>query len=406
MVTNFREEGKVDPIFMGEFFRSMAQHLDQAPLTFYRAVENLLAGYPFLALVVGLLLATVPLVIIFPTCFAFATWLERKGLARIQNRIGPNRVGPFGLLQPAADGIKMLFKEDIVPRSADRLIHTLAPIVVAVPAFGVLGFLPIGRNLTAVLLGNALIFFFALGSVSTLAVFMAGWSARNKYSLLGGLRAIAQMISYEIPLVLAAVPVVMMSGTLSTTAIVEAQSGWGWNVMSPWGLVAFLIFFTASLAETNRAPFDLPEAESEIIAGHLTEYSGFKYALFFLAEYVSMFAISGLAVTLFLGGWHGPWPVPSYLWFFGKMFALVGLMIWVRGTFPRLRADQLMGFAWKFLMPLALWNVLVTGLVFFLPRLAGWAVGSLLLVGGYALLARLNQGAKKFSTRIYRYADN
>jgi NADH-quinone oxidoreductase subunit H len=198
----------------------------------------------------------------------------------------------------------------------------------------------------------------------------------------------------------------MMSGTLSTTAIVEAQGGWDWNVLSPWGLVAFLIFFTASLAETNRAPFDLPEAESEIIAGHLTEYSGFKYALFFLAEYVSMFAISGLAVTLFLGGWHGPWPVPSYLWFFGKMFALVGLMIWVRGTFPRLRADQLMGFAWKFLMPLALWNVVVTGLVFFLPRLAGWAVGALLLVGGYALLAKLNQNTRKFSTRIYRYADD
>ena len=259
------------------------------------------------------------------------TWLERKALARIQNRIGPNKVGIpltraggrfslFGLGQPAADGIKMIFKEDIVPRGADRLFHLLAPILALIPAMLVLCFLPLDFSFLAVwdegiaedikavqsfALDGAVIFFFAITGLNTLAIFMAGWASRNKYSLLGGMRAIAQMVSYEIPLVLSAVIVVMYVGSLNAEKIVLAQDTL-WFVFTPWGLAAFVIFFIAALAETNRSPFDLPEAESEIIAGYFTEYSGFKFALFFLGEYIAMFAISGLAVVLFLGGGLGP----------------------------------------------------------------------------------------------------
>ncbi|MDP6082099.1 MAG: NADH-quinone oxidoreductase subunit H, partial [Verrucomicrobiota bacterium] len=268
-----------------------------------------------------ILIATVPLMLIFATLFAFTTWLERKALARIQNRIGPNkvgipctRIGLFGLGQPAADGIKMIFKEDIVPRGADRLFHLLAPILALIPAMLVLCFLPLNfpwiKNIQGLvkpfMLDGAVIFFFAITGLNTLAVFMAGWASRNKYSLLGGIRAVAQMVSYEIPLVLSAVIVVMMVGSLNAAEIVKEQADEYWFILSPWGFTAFVIFFIAALAETNRSPFDLPEAESEIIAGYFTEYSGFKFALFFLGEYIAMFAISGLAVTLFLGGGDGP----------------------------------------------------------------------------------------------------
>ena len=249
-------------------------------------------------LLTDVLIATVPLLVIFPSLFALTTWVERKALARIQNRIGPNKVGIpctrislFGLGQPAADGIKMLFKEDIVPAGADRLFHLLAPILALIPAMLVLCFLPLEfpwakslQPVQAFLLDGAVIFFFAITGLNTLAIFMAGWASRNKYSLLGGMRAIAQMVSYEIPLVLSAVIVVMMVGSLNAVEIAKAQAGWNWFVFTPWGLTAFVIFFIGSLAETNRSPFDLPEAESEIIAGYFTEYSGFKFALFFLGE--------------------------------------------------------------------------------------------------------------------------
>ena len=235
-----------------------------------------------LELITDILIATVPLMLVFATLFAFTTWLERKALARIQNRIGPNKVGIpctrislFGLGQPAADGIKMLFKEDIVPRGADRLFHLLAPILALIPAMLVLCFLPLEFPWTksllpvqAFLLDGAVIFFFAITGLNTLAVFMAGWASRNKYSLLGGMRAVAQMVSYEIPLVLSAVIVVMMVGSLNAAVIADAQTGFNWFVFSPWGFAAFVIFFIAALAETNRSPFDLPEAESEIIAGY------------------------------------------------------------------------------------------------------------------------------------------
>ena len=342
-----------------------------------------------LELIKGILIATVPLLVIFPTLFAFTTWVERKALARIQNRIGPDKVGIpltryggpfsiFGLGQPAADGIKMLFKEDIVPAGADRFFHLLAPILVLIPAMVVLCFLPLDlsvivfwdsqlaldiKAVQGFAMDGAVIFFFALSGLATLAVFMAGWASRNKYSLLGGMRAIAQMVSYEIPLVLSAVVVVMATGSLSASKIVSQQE-FLWFVFTPWGFTAFVIFFICALAETNRSPFDLPEAESEIIAGYFTEYSGFKFALFFLGEYIAMFAISGLAVTLFLGGGNGPASDNAWIacgWFLAKLFALIAVMIWLRGTLPRLRVDQLMSFAWKFLLPLSLLNIFVTG---------------------------------------------
>ena len=396
-------------------------------------LKSNLGEQPWLAQFVGILLSTVPLVSIFALFFAFTTWLERKGLARIQNRIGPNRVGPFGLFQPIADGIKMLTKEDIVPRVADRFFHLLAPVLIMIPALVSLTFLTYGRNMTPAPLDAAVLFFFAVTGINTLAVFVAGWSSRNKYSLLGGMRSVAQMVSYEIPLVLSGVVVAMMVGSLETTSIVEAQTVgvWmssgneglrilgqvlGWHVFTPWGFAGFLIFFIAALAETNRSPFDLPEAESEIVAGYLTEYSGFKFALFFLGEYVAAFSILCLAVILFLGGWNGPniapwWSddpnallVPGFVWLFLKMFLLMGVMIWIRGTLPRLRVDQLMGFAWKFLMPLALLNVFVAGFCHHVPWYVGWIVGLIVLYGFAKLLERINQ-PKRIPRRVYRYAE-
>ena len=391
-----------------------------------------------LELLTDILIATVPLMLIFATLFAFTTWLERKALARIQNRIGPNKVGIpctrislFGLGQPAADGIKMLFKEDIVPRGADRLFHLLAPILALIPAMLVLCFLPLEFPWTksllpvqAFLLDGAVIFFFAITGLNTLAVFMAGWASRNKYSLLGGMRAVAQMVSYEIPLVLSAVIVVMMVGNLNAAEIAKAQTGGGF-VFTPWGLAAFIIFFIAALAETNRSPFDLPEAESEIIAGYFTEYSGFKFALFFLGEYIAMFAISGLAVTLFLGGGDGPgvtmnlvdqglpteaFPGLTVIWFLMKIFALIAVMIWLRGTLPRLRVDQLMGFAWKFMLPLSILNILVAGFAWHAEQLDNtfitvitWVISLAVLYGAASGLNQLNR--PNVRPREYKYAE-
>jgi NADH-quinone oxidoreductase subunit H len=244
---------------------------------------------------------------------------------------------------------------------------------------------------------------------------MAGWSSRNKYSLLGAMRALAQMISYEVPLILSAATVIMAAGSLSTVKIVAAQAGyWGvlprWYVLTPWGLAGFLLFMIAGAAESNRSPFDLPEGESEIIAGYYTEYSGFKFALFFLGEYLGMFAVSGLGITLFLGGWHAPLPflcsIPSYVWFFAKLLALIAVFIWVRGTLPRLRLDQLMDFAWKLMLPMTLANIVAAGLWRFMPAgAARWIVCSLLVAAPYLVLARLLAGRKQLAKRVYRYAD-
>jgi NADH-quinone oxidoreductase subunit H len=322
------------------------------------------------------LVTIVAILAVFGVFFAFTTVAERKLLARLQNRLGPNRSGLpwlkgvrlWGLTQPFADAVKALTKEDVVPDRADRVLHFLAPVVVV--AVSLLGYavLPFGRHLVPVELDAGLLYFFAAGTATELAIFMAGWASRNKYSILAAMRALAQLISYELPLILSVVPVVIVTGTLSLPRIVEAQGGWAfgflpqWHVFTPWGFAGFVIFLVAALAESNRSPFDLPEAESELIAGHLTEYSGFKYALFFMAEYFGLFALSGVGITVFLGGWQAPLPfleaVPSYLCFGGKLVLMVVFFIWIRGTLLRLRIDQLTRLAWQFLVPLALVNLL------------------------------------------------
>ncbi len=360
------------------------------------------------------ILSVIPILLVFPLLFAITTVLERKGLGRIQNRLGPNRTGPFGFLQPMADGIKSLTKEDIVPRDADHLVHLCAPIVIVIASFLGFAVIPIGRNMVAANLDSALLYFFAIGSLMEVAVFMAGWSSKSKYSLLGAMRAIAQMISYEMPLVLSSVVVIMAAGSLSTVDIVAAQSGYigifpHWYVFTPWGIVGFILFMIAACAEANRSPFDLPEGESEIIAGYYIEYSGFKFALFFLGEYLGMFATSGLAITLFLGGWTAPLSfltfIPSYLWFFLKLLALICGFIWVRGTMPRLRMDQLMNFAWKFMLPMALINIVVAGAWHFMPPgIIRWVTLALVLAASWALLGRGLGQKVRYAARTYRYA--
>ena len=381
---------------------------------FFVILQRWLVGHAPVGLqsILSPILSVITLLAVFASLFAITTILERKGLGRIQNRYGPNRVGPFGVLQPLADGIKSLTKEDIVPQTADRVVHFLAPVVLVLAAFSLYAVLPLGRNMVLANLDAGVLFFFAVSSVMELTIFMAGWSSRNKYSLLGAMRAIAQMISYEIPLILASVTVIMASGSLSTVTIVEKQTGYSgilphWFVLTPWGFAGFLLFMIAATAESNRSPFDLPEGESEIIAGYYTEYSGFKFALFFLGEYLGMFAISGLAITLFLGGWASPFPfltwVPSYLWFFAKLLVMIAIFIWIRGTLPRLRMDQLMNFAWKFMLPLALLNLVTVGVWSFLPHgILRWFVCGLLVVVPYVLLARGLTHGWKLEKRVYR----
>ena len=363
----------------------------------------------------GVLLSVAAIVCLFPALFALTTVFERKGLARIQNRLGPNRVGPFGLFQPIADGIKSLTKEDIVPLSADVAVHFLAPVLLVITVFMGFAVLPMGRNMVLVDLDAGLLFYFAMGASSELAVFMAGWSSRNKYSLLGAMRAVAQMISYEVPLLMSSVVVVMITGSLSLTKIVEAQNHytWGlphWYIFTPWGFAGFLMYAIATTAETNRSPFDLPEGESELVAGYHTEYSGFKFALFFLGEYVAMFSISGLGTTLFLGGWSAPfwfltW-VPAWIWVFSKLMLSIFVFIWMRGTLPRLRQDQLMNFAWKFVLPMCLVNLLVAGLWRFMSDgWLRWVVCSAILALAYAGMGLAEMRRQRLGPRSYRYAE-
>ena len=363
----------------------------------------------------GVVLSVVVIIGFFPALFALTTVFERKGLARIQNRYGPNRVGPLGILQPVADGIKSLTKEDIVPLSADAAVHLLAPLMLVVAVFMGFAVLPMGRNMVLVDMDAGLLFYFAMGASTEVAVFMAGWSSRNKYSLLGAMRAVAQMISYEVVLLLSSVVVVMMTGSLSLTKIVDAQNHytWGlphWYIFTPWGLAGFVMYSIAATAETNRSPFDLPEGESELVAGYHTEYSGFKFALFFLGEYLAMFSISGLGATLFLGGWSAPlavlgW-VPSWIWFFGKVMLSMCVFIWLRGTLPRLRQDQLMNFAWKFVLPFTMLNLFVAAAWRFMgDGWLRWVVCSAVLVIAYVVMARVGMRRKHFGPRSYRYAE-
>ncbi len=393
------------------------EFVDQIFVAAKRWLLSLLPHAPdWVVQIASALLNIILLLGVFATLFALISVLERKILGRIQNRYGPNRVGPFGLLQPVADGIKMLIKEDVVPIRADKVVHFLAPIMMLLPAILALGVIPYGRNMTAFSIDGGILFFFAVGSASELAVFMAGWGSNNKFSMLGAMRAIAQMVSYELPLLIVVLPVVMIVGSLSPDAIVAAQDGykWGivprWFVLTPWGAAAFILFFVAGLVESNRTPFDVPEGESEIVAGHMTEYSGFKYATFFMAEYFGMFAVSGLAVTLFLGGWHAPiaWleVVPSYLWFFAKLAVLLFVFIWIRGTLPRTRIDQVMSFAWKFMLPMAFTCLLAAAVWHYQAHgWAGWLSSLGIVAVVYLGLSRLLDTRRKFATRTYRFAE-
>lgn len=357
-----------------------------------------------LVLVISIMISIGVIAALGPVIMMYLTWLERKIVGRIQNRIGPNRVGKYGLLQPLADGVKMLTKEDIVPKDADPFMHFLSPVIIVAPALLVLGFLPWGRNMAAVDVSVGLLLFFAISSTGTLAIFTGAWGSRNKFSLLGGMRAVAQMISYEIPQLLSVVVVVMVTQTLSIVEIVEAQAGMRWFVFTPWGFTGLLLFYISSVAECNRTPFDLPEAESEIVAGFHTEYSGMKFALFYMAEFLNVFALSALAATLFLGGWQGP-ILPSWLWFFIKTYGLIFFMLWFRGTFPRLRVDQLMGFAWKFLLPMSLVNIVVVGIWTYAPPLVAWPVALAIIAGSYIVLVKLNVRYHIDQNRQYIMAD-
>jgi NADH-quinone oxidoreductase subunit H len=364
---------------------------------------------------VGVVLGVVAIVCVYPGLFAIAVLLERKGLGRMQNRYGPNRVGPFGLFQPVADGIKSLTKEDLVPANADHVVHFLAPVTLVAIVFMGYAVLPMGRGMTLAPMDAGLLFYFAMGASSELTVFMAGWSSRNKYSLLGAMRGVAQMISYEVPLLMSSVAVVMITGSLNLDKIVAAQNQytWGlphWYIFTPWGFAGFIMYAIAATAETNRSPFDLPEGESELVAGYFTEYSGFKFAEFFLGEYVAMLSISGLGTTLFLGGWSAPlaalqW-VPSWIWFFGKVMLSICVFIWMRGTLPRIRQDQLMNFAWKFVLPLTLVNLVVAAVWRFMgDGWLRWVVCSAVVVVVYVSAALGGMRREKFGPRSYRYAE-
>ncbi len=284
-------------------------------------------------------------------------WFERRAMARMQARLGPNRTGPFGLLQPVADAIKVLLKENIVPENADKLVHWLAPLVAFIPALLIFAVVPFGDGAVLADLNIGILFVMAIGSISTVGIFMAGWGSSNKYSLISAMRNAASVVSYELPVILAIAGVVLIAGSLSLNEIVKAQNI-PFILLQPLG---FLIFFIGGCAEINRSPFDLMEADSEIVAGFHTEYSGMKFAMFYLAEYAEALVISTIIATLYLGGWKGP-VLPPWLWLLLKIFAVFFLMVWTRTTLPRIRIDQLMGLAWKFLFPLALINLIITGI--------------------------------------------
>lgn len=416
-------------------------------------------GWPgwAISLISHLAVATL-LFLVAPFQMLFLTYYERRAIARMQDRIGPNRVGPEGLFQPVADGVKMFTKEDIVPAAADKWVHFIAPCVVVAPTMLMFAVLPWGPGMVPVDLNVGLLFFFAISSISAVGLMMAGWASNNKFALLGAMRAVAQMVSYEIPAVLSLLAIVMLTGTLSVVSLIEAQAGLfisqidvpgvpdlglGWFVFTPVGFLAFIVFFIAALAEGERTPFDIPEADSEIVAGYMTEYSGMKFGLFYLAQYVLNFLLCAIAAVIFFGGWQGPgvgWlyaqaisPAnPDGNWIFNLLAGVLGVfyllaktyffffvMIWLRGAFPRLRVDQLMDFGWKFLIPLTLVNVLSAGIWVALTRwgpaegisfTANWApilrwavafvVTLVLNLGAYLFLARIFAASRAGQSRI------
>jgi NADH-quinone oxidoreductase subunit H len=305
----------------------------------------------------------------------FLVWMERKVSARMQSRIGPNRVGPFGLLQTLADAIKLTVKEDVKPIHRDWVPYSIAPIVAFVATFMGLVVIPFDKGVVVQDLNVGILYIVAITSFTVIAILTAGWSSNNRFALLGGFRSAAQIVSYEVPLVLSLVPIIMTTGTLSLNSIVLFQKNLGlWFVVPQ--ILGFLIFLTSATAEANRAPFDIPEAESELIGGFHTEYSGVKFAMFFLGEYIAIVVSSAVAASVFLGGWLplpycSAWPVPGFVWFMLKLIFMIFLIMSFRWTFPRLRVDQLMDFGWKVLIPVALINILITGVVLLMIQKGG-----------------------------------
>jgi NADH-quinone oxidoreductase subunit H len=323
-----------------------------------------------LAFIVITLIKILIVFVVFLLMIAYLTWLERKLLGHFQVRLGPIRVGPHGLLQPFADGIKLLFKEDVTPAKVNKFIYNLAPLLTFIPSLIIMAVIPFGdqvkifgQNVNLVIsdFNMGILYIFAVTSLGVYGIVLAGWSSNNKYSLLGGLRSSAQMISYEVSLALSLIGIFMIAGSLSLVDIVKAQDKFfNWFIFrQPLGFILYLI---CAIAETNRAPFDLPEADNELVAGYYTEYSSMKFAMFFLGEYGNMINVSALATTLFLGGWQGPF-LPPVVWFLIKLCAFLFFYIWIRATLPRFRYDQLMNFGWKVLLPLALFNILLTGVL-------------------------------------------
>ena len=310
-------------------------------------------------------------VIIFVFVMGFlmgALWFERRAMAIMQARLGPNRAGPFGIFQPIADTIKILTKEDILPAKGDKLVHWLAPAVVVAPMLMIFAVVPFQGGAILADLNIGILYIVAISSVTTVGVFMAGWASNNKYSLLGAMRQVASVVSYEIPVVLSIIGVVLLAGSLSLQQIVQAQEI-PFILVQPLG---FLLFFIGALAEINRSPFDLMEADSEIVAGFHTEYSGVRWSLFQMGEYGEALAVSAIVTTLFLGGWRGP-VLPPWLWFLVKVGLVFFVMVWIRATLPRIRIDQLMALAWKFLFPLALLNLLITAVeILIFPAVSLW----------------------------------
>jgi NADH-quinone oxidoreductase subunit H len=297
----------------------------------------------------------------------YAIYFERKVIGWMQLRIGPNRTGPFGLLQSVADVLKLLIKEDTIPKKAERELFILAPIITFIPSFTIIATIPFSDRMFNANLNVGLLYYVALTGISTIGIILGGWASNNKYALLGGMRSAAQMISYEVPLVISVVGVVMMTGSLNLHTIVDHQTGgfWHWNFIPQ--ILGFIIFVIAGVSELNRTPFDLPEAESELVAGYHVEYSGFRFAFFMLSEYVYVFVIASLISLIFMGGWHAPFGfldfIPGVIWFLLKFSSVVFFLFWLRATLPRVRIDQLMGFGWKVLLPLALVNMLLTAII-------------------------------------------
>lgn len=317
----------------------------------------------------GFFLAGAAMLMVVLGFVTYAILAERKVLGFMQLRHGPNRVGGrFGLLQTVADVMKLLLKEDTIPRDADRPLFIIAPVIAFAPAFIIIAILPFTERISFANIGIGLLFYIAISGITTIGILAGGWASNNKYALLGSMRSAAQMISYEIPLVMSVIGIVLLTGSLNLNEIIMAQENVAFIIKQP---LAFLIFLIASVAELNRTPFDLPEAESELVAGYHVEYSGFRWAFFMLAEYVYLFAMASLTTILFLGGWQ-PIPffefIPGFIWFTLKFISIVFFMIWIRATLPRLRADQLMSFGWKILLPLALINIFVTTILIELFR--------------------------------------